>query len=166
MNHQMDAIDVIIVSQLQNDGTLTNAAIAKHVPVSEETVRRRIKRLVEEGLIKVVAIPDPVKLGYETEVLIGAQVESDKITDVADALADMPEITWVTVSTGAYDIFAWAILKSSADLSNLLLTKVGAIQGVRKTETFINLDIRKRRYGLDLATYDIEQSEDGRRKSV
>ena len=123
MNHQMDAIDVIIVSQLQNDGTLTNAAIAKHVPVSEETVRRRIKRLVEEGLIRVVAIPDPVKLGYETEVLIGAQVESDKITDVADALADMPEITWVTVSTGAYDIFAWAILKSSADLSNLLLTK-------------------------------------------
>ena len=168
MSQQIDRLDQSIVSQLQEDGTLTNARIAANLPVkvSEETVRRRIKRLIGEGLINVVAVPNPVKLGYKSEVLIGIQVESDKVSDVADALADMPEISWVTVSTGAYDIFAWATLRSSDELSNLLLGKVGAINGVRKTETFINLDIRKRRYGLDIATYDVEKSEDGRSKAI
>ena len=65
-------------------------------------------------MIRIVAIPDPNKLGYESEVLIGVQVEADKVGDVADALTDIPDITWVTVSTGAYDVFAWATLKTSA----------------------------------------------------
>ena len=159
MTYQLDALDVAIVSHLQQNGSLTNAGIAEHVPVSEETVRRRIKRLVKEGLIRIVAIPDPNKLGYESEVLIGVQVEADKVGDVADALTDIPDITWVTVSTGAYDVFAWATLKTSASLSNLLLTKIGVIPGVRKTETFINLDIRKRLYGLDISTYALEDEQ-------
>ena len=159
MSYQLDALDVAIVSHLQENGSLTNAGIAEHVPVSEETVRRRIKRLVKEGLIRIVAIPDPNKLGYESEVLIGVQVEADKVGDVADALTGIPDITWVTVSTGAYDVFAWATLKTSAELSNLLLTKVGVIPGVRKTETFINLDIRKRLYGLDIRTYGLEAEQ-------
>ncbi len=159
MTYQLDALDVAIVSHLQKNGSLTNAGIAEHVPVSEETVRRRIKRLVKEGLIRIVAVPNPNKLGYESEVLIGVQVEADKVGDVADALTGIPDITWVTVSTGAYDVFAWATLKTAAELSNLLLTKVGVIPGVRKTETFINLDIRKRLYGLDISTYDLENGK-------
>lgn len=158
MSYQLDDLDIAIVSHLQENGSLTNAGIAEreNVPVSEETVRRRIKRLVREGLIRIVAVPDPTRLGYESEVLIGVQVEADKVGDVADALTDIPEITWVTVSTGAYDVFAWATLKTSSELSSLLLTKVGVIPGVRKTETFINLDIRKRLYGLDISTYNGE----------
>ena len=161
MTYQLDDLDVAIVSQLQKNGSLTNASIAAHedVPVSEETVRRRIKRLLNEGLIKIVAVPDPDKLGYESEVLIGVQVEADKVGDVADALTAIPEITWVTVSTGAYDVFAWASLETSAELSKLLLAKVGVIPGVRKTETFINLDIRKRLYGLDIRTYTVKEEE-------
>ena len=126
MSYQLDDLDIAIVSHLQENGSLTNAGIAEreNVPVSEETVRRRIKRLVREGLIRIVAVPDPTKLGYESEVLIGVQVEADKVGDVADALTDIPEITWVTVSTGAYDVFAWATLKTSSELSSLLLTKV------------------------------------------
>ena len=158
MSYQLDDLDIAIVSHLQENGSLTNAGIAEreNVPVSEETVRRRIKRLVREGLIRIVAVPDPTKLGYESEVLIGVQVEADKVGDVADALTDISEITWVTVSTGAYDVFAWATLRTSSELSSLLLTKVGVIPGVRKTETFINLDIRKRLYGLDISTYNGE----------
>jgi Lrp/AsnC family transcriptional regulator for asnA, asnC and gidA len=161
MTYQLDALDVAIVSHLQENGSLTNAGIAKRkgVDVSEETVRRRIKRLVKEGLIRIVAVPDPNKLGYQSEVLIGVQVEADKVGDVADALTQITAITWVTVSTGAYDVFAWATLKTSAELSNLLLTKVGVIPGVRKTETFINLDIRKRLYGFDISTYAVEDEK-------
>ncbi|MDA0770538.1 MAG: Lrp/AsnC family transcriptional regulator [Chloroflexi bacterium] len=144
----MDKLDIRIISLLQDDGTATNAGIARQVGVSEETVRRRLKRLVQEEYIKVVALPDPVKLGYESEVLIGVQVDADKVDAVSDALANMDEINWVSITTGSFDIFAWATLKSSEELSVFLRTKVGVTPGVRRLETFVNLAIKKRRYGV------------------
>ncbi len=144
----MDKLDLRIISLLQEDGTATNAGIARQVSVSEETVRRRLKRLVQDEFIRVVALPDPAKLGYESEVLIGAQVDADKVDQVAEALAGLDEINWVSVTTGSFDIFAWATLRSSEELSIFLRTRVGVITGVRRLETFINLAIKKRHYGV------------------
>lgn len=143
----MDNLDLKIISLLQEDGTATNAGIARKVGVSEETVRRRLKRLIQEEYIKVVALPDPAKLGYESEVLIGIQVAAAKVDEVADALAEMDEINWVTITTGSFDVFAWATLRTSEALSIFLRSKVGTIPGVNKMETFINLAIKKRRSG-------------------
>lgn len=146
----MDRLDVKIVSRLQYDATSTNSAIARTVEVSEETVRRRLKRLMTEELIKIVAIPDARKLGYESQVLIGIQVDADKIDAVADSLGSMSEITWISVTTGSYDIFAWATLKSIDALSKFLRDGVGQIAGVRKMETFISLSVEKEEYGLNM----------------
>lgn len=144
----MDKLDLKIISLLQENGTATNAGIARKVGVSEETVRRRLKRLVQEEYIRVVALPDPAKLGYKSEVLIGVQVDANKVDQVAEDLADMDEVNWVSVTTGSFDVFAWATLRSSEELSIFLRTKVGIIPGVRRLETFINLAIKKRRYGV------------------
>ena len=144
----MDNLDIKIISLLQEDGTATNAGIARQVGVSEETVRRRLKRLVQEEYIRVVALPDPAKLGYESEVLMGIQVDADKVDQVADTLAEFDEVNWVSITTGSYDIFAWATLRDSEELSTFLRTKVGIIHGVRRLETFINLAIKKRKYGV------------------
>ena len=146
----MDKLDLKIISLLQDDGTATNAGIARKVGVSEETVRRRLKRLIQEEYIKVVALPDPAKLGYESEVLIGVQADADKVDAVADALAEMDEINWVSVTTGSFDIFAWATLKSSEVLSDFLRKRVGVIPGVRKMETFINLATKKEQHGINM----------------
>ena len=146
----MDRLDVKIVTHLQKDGMTTNAGIARQVDVSEETVRRRLKRLKGDGYIKVVAIPDARKIGYESQVLIGLQVDADKVDGVADALAEMPSVSWVSVTTGSFDVFAWATLKSLADLSDFLRLEVGQIRGVRKMETFINLAFKKQEYGLNM----------------
>ena len=143
----MDNLDLKIISLLQEDGTATNAGIARKVGVSEETVRRRLKRLIQEEYIKVVALPDPAKLGYESEVLIGIQVAASKVDEVADALAEMDEINWVTITTGSFDVFAWATLRTSEELSIFLRSKVGTIPGLNRMETFINLAIKKRRSG-------------------
>jgi len=143
----MDNLDLKIISLLQEDGTATNAGIARKVGVSEETVRRRLKRLIQEEYIKVVALPDPAKLGYESEVLIGIQVAAAKVDEVADTLAEMDEINWVSITTGSYDVFAWATLRTSEELSIFLRSKVGTISGINKMETFINLAIKKRRSG-------------------
>ena len=154
----MDRLDVQIVSRLQEDGNATNATIARSIlpsPVSEETVRRRLKRLMQDGYMKIVAVPDARKMGYESQVIIGLQVEADKIDDVADALTGMDEVSWVSITTGSFDIFGWATVKSFDQLSDFLRTRVGRIDGVRKMETFLALESKKQDYGINMKSVSI-----------
>ena len=143
----MDELDSKIIALLQDDGRASNAGIARKVGVSEGTVRRRLKRLVQEEYIRVVALLDPGRMGYASEALIGVRVDPDKIDQVADDLAKLDEVNWVAITTGSYDIFAWATLQSAEALGIFLRTKVGVISGVRRTETFVNLANKKRGYG-------------------
>ena len=146
----MDELDTKVISMLQEDGRASNAGIARRVGVSEGTVRRRLKRLIQEEYIRVVALLDPGKMGYASEALIGVQVDPDKIDQVAEDLAQLDEVNWVSITTGAYDIFAWSTLQSSEALGIFLRTKVGTIPGVRRTETFVNLVVKKRWYSVAL----------------
>ena len=146
----MDELDRKIIQILQDNGRASNARIARDVGVSEGTVRRRLKTLVEGGVIKVVALPDPEVLGYDTEALVGIQVDPDKIDDVAKLLVELKESSWVSVTTGSFDIFCWVTLPSSEELGNFLKAAVGTIPGVRRTETFVSLSVRKRNYGISL----------------
>ena len=146
----MDELDRKIIQILQENGRASNARIARDVGVSEGTVRRRLQSLLQEGIIKVVALPDPEVLGYNTEALVGIQVDPDKIDDVALQLAGLRESSWVSVTTGSFDIFSWVTLPSSEDLGNFLKSEVGTIAGVRRTETFVSLTVRKRNYGISL----------------
>ncbi len=146
----MDELDRKIIQILQENGRASNARIARDVGVSEGTVRRRLQSLLQEGIIKVVALPDPEVLGYNTEALVGIQVDPDKIDEVARQLAALKESSWVSVTTGSFDIFCWVTLPSSEDLGNFLKSEVGTISGVRRTETFVSLMVRKRNYGISL----------------
>ena len=140
----MDKLDTRIIALLQKEGRASNAGIAREVGVSEGTVRRRLKWLLDEEYIRVAALLDPRKMGYASEALIGVQVDTDKVDQVADDLAELEEVKWVAVTTGAYDIFAWASLESSEALGIFLRTQVGTVNGVRRTETFVSLGVRKR----------------------
>ena len=146
----MDELDRKIIQILQENGRASNARIARDVGVSEGTVRRRLQTLLSDGIIKVVALPDPEVLGYNTEALVGIQVDPDKIDEVARQLAALKESSWVSVTTGSFDIFCWVTLPSSEDLGNFLKSEVGTISGVRRTETFVSLMVRKRNYGISL----------------
>ncbi len=148
----MDELDLKIIALLQTNGRASNARIARQVGVSEGTVRRRLKRLLQDGVIHVVAIPDPERLGFETEALIGVQVDPDKIDSVSDALKGLQEAQWVAITTGAFDIFMWVIIHSSEELGSFLRTKVGPVPGVRRTETFVSLTLKKRNLGLPLVS--------------
>lgn len=144
----MDTLDRKIISLLETNGRASNARIARDVGVSEGTVRRRLKRLIEDGIINVVALPDPRKLGYNSEAIIGVQVDPDQVDAVAARLSALQHTRWVAVTTGTYDVFAWATLPSAEELGIFLREKVGIIPGVRRTETFVNLAVTKREYGI------------------
>ncbi|MDA0677424.1 MAG: Lrp/AsnC family transcriptional regulator [Chloroflexi bacterium] len=144
----MDALDRKIISLLESNGRASNARIARDVGVSEGTVRRRLKRLIQDSIINVVALPDPSKLGYNSEAIIGVQVDPDQVDAVAEKLSKLQHTRWVAVTTGTYDVFAWATLPSAEELGIFLREKIGVIQGVRRTETFVNLAVTKREYGI------------------
>ena len=146
----MDELDKRIIKLLQVDGRASNARIAREVGVSEGTVRRRLRQLVQSGVISVIAVPNLEKMGYGTAALVGVQTDPGKIDEVADAIAALEEAHYVSISTGAYDIFAWVGVESPERLGAFLRGKVGTISGVRRTETFVSLSIKKRTYGLVL----------------
>ena len=146
----MDKLDLQIAERLQKDATATNSKIAKDVGVSEETVRRRLKTLKSESMIEIVAVPNAGKLGFESRVLVGVQVDNAKVDGVADRIKEMPQVTRLIITTGAYDMFAWASLKSMDDLSDFLRLDIGKIEGVRRTETFMVLSVEKEQFGVNM----------------
>ncbi len=144
----MDELDAKIISTLRQDGRASNAGIARSAGVSEGTVRRRLRRLIDERRIFVVAVPNPNTTGSAFEALIGVQADPDKTDFVANAMSVLDELSWVTVSTGPYDIYGWVTLASPPDLSEFLRVKIAPISGVRRTETFVHLEVKKRFYGI------------------
>ena len=146
----MDELDQRIIGLLQVDGRLSNANIARRLGVSEGTIRRRVSRLIQDDAISIAAVPNIEKLGYTTTAFIGLQVQPGKADDVADALAGLSEVHYVSVTTGSYDVFLWVGLESAEGLGEFLHTSIAAIDGVLRTETFVNLGIKKRTYGVPL----------------
>ena len=141
----LDNLNERIIDILQSDGRASNASIARSLGVSEGTIRRRLNMLIEEDIVNVNVSLNPGKLGFFTKAIIGVQVDPDKIDLVSEGLAKLEEIDWVSVTTGSFDIFAWVTLESAEKLGVFLKTRVGTISGVRKTETFICLSMRKDR---------------------
>jgi Lrp/AsnC family transcriptional regulator for asnA, asnC and gidA len=140
----LDELDKNIIGILQIDGRESNAKIARQLGVSEGTIRRRLKRLIDDQAIQVTALPEPSKLGLNTEAIIGLQVEPGKLEEVAAELGTVPQTLSVSVTTGAFDIFAWVAVKTQEELHSFLLGVVGKIAGVRRSETFVSLGVNKR----------------------
>ena len=141
-------LDQKIIQLLQANGRASHVRIAKDVGLSEATVRRRLQSLIQDEIIRVVAVPDLKKMGYTTVALVGVQADPDKIDAVAEKLAQLPEAHYVSLTTGSYDIFMWVALASSEGLGKFLRQKVGVTEGIRRTETFVHLAIAKKGYGI------------------
>jgi Lrp/AsnC family transcriptional regulator for asnA, asnC and gidA len=139
----MDELDRKIIALLQLDGRASNAKIAREVGVSELTVRRRLSRLLKEDFIEIRAVPNLAKLGYTTTALIGLRTMPAKQEAVADGAARLEEVHYVAITTGAYDIFLWVAMESAEQLGRFLRLKLGSIEGIRHSETFVNLSLKK-----------------------
>ena len=139
----VDDLDNQIVEILKKDGRASNAHIARALGVREGTVRRRLRMMIQGGVIHVNVSLDPVKMGLTTEAIIGLEVDPDKMDPVCASLADFDEIGYVTLTTGAMDVFAWGRFSSTESLGLFLRSKVGKIPGVRRTETYMCISVRK-----------------------
>ena len=144
----MDDLDVNIINLLQLDGRASKAKIAREAGVSEGTIRRRLKKLIEDGYLSVIAIPNLDRLGFATTAMIGIQTEPGMSEKVATTIAELEQAHYVAVTTGSFDVFVWVGTDTAENLGSFLREQVGVINGVQRTETFVNLSIKKRTSGL------------------
>ena len=141
----LDDVGKAIVEQLQMDGRRSYATIARAVGLSEAAVRQRVGRLQEAGVIQIVAVTDPLQLGFRRQAMVGVRVDGD-IRVVADALAELAEVDYVVITAGTYDVLAEIVCESDERLLELLSDKIRRIEGVARTETFMYLKLRKQTY--------------------
>ncbi|MDQ3628581.1 MAG: Lrp/AsnC family transcriptional regulator [Actinomycetota bacterium] len=141
----LDEVSKAIIEQLQQDGRRPYATIAKAVGLSEAAVRQRVQRLLDSGVMQIVAVTDPMQLGFARQAMIGITVEGP-IEPVADALAAMDDIDYVVVTAGGFDLLAEVVAESDAHLLELLSTRIRVIPGVRATQSFVYLKLHKQTY--------------------
>jgi Lrp/AsnC family transcriptional regulator for asnA, asnC and gidA len=141
----IDDIDKAIVEGLQEDGRLPYTKLAKQVGLSEAAVRQRVQRLIESGVVQIVAVTDPSMLGFHRNAMIGLKVEGD-LRAVANDIAAIPEVSYVVVVSGSFDLLMEVVCEDDDHLLTLLNDKVRAIPGVRSTETFTYLRLYKQTY--------------------
>lgn len=141
----LDDVSKAIIEQLQQDGRRPYAAIAKAVGLSEAAVRQRVQRLLETGVMDIVAVTDPTTLGFLRWAMIGLRVDGD-LAVVADRLAAIPEVDYVVITAGSFDILAEVVCEDDEHLLRLLNEQVRALPQVRHTETFVYLRLAKQTY--------------------
>ena len=141
----LDDTSKAIIEQLQLDGRRSYAAIGKAVGLSEAAVRQRVQRLTEAGVMQVVAVTDPLELGFDRQAMIGIKAEG-ALEPIADELAKMDEIEYVVITAGSFDILAEVLCESDEHLLQVLSERVRQIEGVKATETFVYLKLVKQTY--------------------
>jgi Lrp/AsnC family transcriptional regulator, regulator for asnA, asnC and gidA len=141
----LDDTDKAIVQALQRDGRAPYAAIAEAVGLSETAVRNRVKRLTEAGVMQIVAVTDPGQLGFARQAMIGVRADGD-LEEVAAALAALPEVDYVVITAGSYDVLAEVVCVDDAHLLELVSTRIRSMPGVRRTDTLMYLKLQHERY--------------------
>lgn len=149
----IDIIDSKMINLLQKDGRISNIEIAKQLSISEATVRTRLKRLIEDEYIQIVAVSNPLKLGFEVTGDLYIHVEMKKINNVLDELKKIKALWYLVITTGNTNINAEFIVKSWEDLNDLIFNKISKIDGIIQVESSVIMTYAKREYdygtGLD-----------------
>jgi len=142
---ELSDLDKRIIEHLQEDGRRPFTQIANALGVSEAAVRARTNRLVERGFLQIVGVADPEKLGFQ-QALIGVRCQPGRIVEVAEALAGLPEVDYVVITAGQYDILIETVSEDNEGLLRFLDERLQRIEGVRETETFTYLRLVKQTY--------------------
>lgn len=142
---QLDDVSKAIIEQLQQDGRRSYAAIGKVVGLSEAAVRQRVQRLIDGGVMQVVAVTDPLELGFARQAMVGVRV-TGRLEPVADAIAELAEVDYVVITAGSFDLLVEVVAESDEHLLEVISGRIRDIEGVLATETFMYLRLHKQTY--------------------
>jgi len=143
---EISELDMQIIERLQEDGRRPYTRIATELGVSEAAVRARTNRLMERGVLQIVGVADPLKLGYDQMALVGVRCEGDRLLDAAQQIAALPDVIYVVLTAGAFDLLVETVCQDNEALLTFLAEKLRKVPGVISTETFVYLRIVKQSY--------------------
>nr|WP_318153916.1 Lrp/AsnC family transcriptional regulator [Streptomyces chumphonensis] len=141
----IDAVSLAIIEQLQEDGRRPYAAIGKAVGLSEAAVRQRVQKLQDQGVMQIVAVTDPLTVGLLRQAMVGINVDGD-LEPVAEALAELTEVDYVVVTAGSFDLLVEIVCEDDEHLLEMINKRIRTLPGVRSTESFVYLKLRKQTY--------------------
>jgi len=141
----LDSVSKKLVEELQQDGRRSYADLAKAVGLSEAAVRQRVHRLLDEGVMQIVAVTDPATVGFSRQAMVGIKAEGD-LREIARRLSALPELEYVVLCAGSFDLLVELVCEDDESLLRLLDESIRSIEGVRETETFIYLRLVKQTY--------------------
>ena len=158
----LDDVDRRIIGALQAEGRRPYSRIAADVGVSESVVRYRVQRLEQAGMLQIVGIADPLRIGFDRMALIGLKVRPGMLDAVCEAVTTFPETSYVAAVAGSYDVIVEVICRDTAHFKELLTQRLHHVDGVLSTESFLVLDIHKMAYGWGVGEVAVasEQAEE------
>ena len=145
----MDNTDLAILSFLQKDARRSFTDIASELQISEGTVRNRVARLVEKRTVQFVGLVDPSQLGYDAPAMIGVTVQSNLLEKAATEMAQFPEVSYLVMSSGEYDLIVEVLCRDREHLASFLNEKLRQVEGVQRTQTFMILRTFKMAYSAE-----------------
>ncbi len=141
----LDVVGKAILRQLQEDGRRSYTAIGEAVGLSEAAVRQRVKALVESGVLQIVAVTDPITLGFGVMASIGVRVSGDA-REAADAISAIPEVDYCVLTSGRFDLLLELVCRDNEHLLSIINDQIRPVPGVSETETSICLRVHKQTY--------------------
>ena len=141
----LDDVSKAIIEHLQADGRRSYAAIAKSVGLSEAAVRARVQRLLDSEVMQIVAVTDPLQIGFTRQAMVRIRADGD-LRLVADRLTEMSEVDYVVTTAGSFDLIIEVVCENDDELLDLLSRRIRTLPGVVSTETFVYLKLNKQRY--------------------
>ena len=141
----LDDVSKKIIEQLQENGRRPYATIAASVGLSEAAVRQRVQRLVRDGVVQIVAVTNPLHVGFTRQAMIGIKVDGH-LDPVVQAVSALDEVAYVVITAGSFDVLAEVICEDDAHLLHIMNHAIRTIEGVRSTETFVYLELSKQTY--------------------
>ena len=143
---EISELDKRIIEHLQLDGRRPFTQIATALGVSEATVRARTNRLIARGILQIVGVTDPLKLGFQQQAMIGVRCEASQLLEAAEVINAFPEVDHLVVTAGSYDLLVEVVCEDNEALLHFLTDKLRRVAGVRETETFVYLRMLKQIY--------------------
>lgn len=156
MSHarELDTIDRRLIALLQEDGRTSTQSLARRAGCSEITARRRLRRLLSDGVVQIVGAVDPFQIGYESPVIIGLKVERGRIDEIAAKLGEHPAIRYIGAATGNADLIIEIVARSNHDLAEFLLDYLAKIQGITDTQSSLIVRIYKQSWNWGVKGLD------------
>jgi Lrp/AsnC family transcriptional regulator for asnA, asnC and gidA len=145
----VDKTDRAIIAALKEDGRTPFSRIADQLGASPGMVRQRVQRLNEQGILQIVAVTNPLKIGYHTMALIGVKADGHRLQEIARRIAAFDEVIYLTICAAAYNLLVEVVCLDNSHLLTFLTEQLYSVDGVREAETFIYLDIVKEIYSWD-----------------